>query len=116
MRVRRELFRRRPSALLGVREGRMTALKRLTSLAYHRWGRSPQLDMVAEECAELIAALNRAKRGREHGREDVAEEAADVYITLETVRLWLGDEAVDDAIERKLARLESKLNLDNPEA
>ena len=93
----------------------MPDLRTLTALAFERWGRAPQLDMVAEECAELIAALNRCKRGRV-GREVVAEEAADVYITLEFVRLWLGDESVDAAIARKLERLGKKLNANNPSA
>ena len=87
---------------------RTRALRLAGARAVAKWGQASQLEMVQEECAELIAALNRVKRGRVD-RAAVAEEAADVYITLEAVRCWLGDAAVDEAIERKLARLAERL-------
>lgn len=73
------------------------------------WGPTAQLGMVQEECAELIAAIHRRQRGRCHD-EDVAEEAADVWIMLEQLVRILGHELVDEALDRKLARLRSRLD------
>lgn len=73
------------------------------------WGRTAQLGMVQEECAELIAAIHRRQRGR-CSDEDVVEEAADVWIMLEQLVRILGHELVAEALDRKLARLRSRLD------
>lgn len=73
------------------------------------WGPTAQLGMVQEECAELIAAIHRRQRGR-CSAEDVAEEAADVWIMLEQLIRILGHELVAEALDRKLARLRSRLD------
>jgi NTP pyrophosphatase (non-canonical NTP hydrolase) len=87
---------------------RSDRLRAAAARAVAKWGQASQLEMVTEECAELIAELNRAKRGRASDAA-VAEEAADVYIALEYIRCALGSPAVAAAIEAKLTRLEERL-------
>lgn len=67
--------------------------------AWKFYGEDDQLDMLVEECAELIQAVNKYKRSRgkdrvaiENALYHLAEEAADVNILLEQVltgkKLW----------------------------
>lgn len=39
------------------------------------------IDVAQEECAEFIQALSKSKRGKEHSRKMVVEEAAHVLIS-----------------------------------
>lgn len=49
--------------------------------AWNHWGYDLQLDMVVEECSELIKSICDLKRGRiREGK--VAEEGVDVFIML----------------------------------
>lgn len=43
-----------------------------------KYGSGKQLDMVQEECAELIAAISHLKRKRVNSEAEVREEMADV--------------------------------------
>ncbi len=72
------------------------------------WGRELQLDMVVEECGELIAALGRYNRGRTDCNP-VAEEIADVLITVEQARLIIGRDLVDEIKKQKLKRLKERV-------
>lgn len=74
------------------------------------WGSEAQLGMVQEECAELIAAIQRLKRGRV-GIRAVVEEAADVAIMAEQVRVLFGERLFDDIRDRKIARLRERLQV-----
>lgn len=80
----------------------------LYEVATETWGEEPQIDMVGEECLELATEVFRYWRGRAD-ESDLADEAADVEIILEQLRLILGDELIDSAKERKLNRLENRL-------
>lgn len=72
-------------------------------------GRESQIGMLAEECGELLTAVNRRKRGR-CTDADVLEEVADVVIVALQTGLLHGDAAqVEVAIEAKLVRLVSQL-------
>ena len=73
-----------------------------------KWGTELQKKMVIGECAELITSMVDYDRGRD-GLHDLCDEVADVFIMLDFMRLYLGDENVDAAIERKLERLEERL-------
>lgn len=73
------------------------------------WGVGPQIGMVIEECAELIAALNRYHRGRVE-RADVASEIADVLIMAHQARILFGVDLVDEALSVKTARLRARLD------
>lgn len=78
--------------------------RKLVRRAELEWGTSAQKIMVMEECAELIAAISQHSRDR-IGLHELADEVADVEIMLDFMRLYLGDENVDRAVELKLERL-----------
>jgi NTP pyrophosphatase (non-canonical NTP hydrolase) len=72
--------------------------------AREKWGIDSQVDMLVEECAELIAATNRVKRSR----TDLTpwfEEIADAEIMLEQMREIYGHEQIDAIKVQKLRRL-----------
>jgi NTP pyrophosphatase (non-canonical NTP hydrolase)/DNA-directed RNA polymerase subunit RPC12/RpoP len=76
--------------------------------ALDTWGEAPQIAMLAEECTELAAAALHLLRGRE-AKEEVAEEAADVEIMLQQLRLIMGDE-IDEWKRKKIHRLRHVLD------
>ena len=90
--------------------------KRLFKIANH-YGLDSQLDMLQEECAELIQAVSKYKR---NGSSGIVEEMADVFIMLNQVIYLLNKEntAVDvdvfinlwmeKKIRRQLERIESE--------
>lgn len=94
---------------------------RLVKIADH-YGLDPQLDMLQEECAELIQAVNKYKRTRTTA---IVEEMADVYIMLYQITYLLNKEVasvdvedfiamwMEKKIRRQLKRLEGEQNADN---
>lgn len=93
-------------------EGKLRQQERLDKLcaqALDKWGDASQLDMCAEECAELIVAIQHLRRGRPGATEAVFEEAADAYITIMQVRL-LDPVAFAANLAEKLDRLEKLLD------
>ena len=78
--------------------------------AIKQWGVEAQLDMLVEECSELILAIQHMKRKR-CGWEEVAEEIADVRIMTSQFHTLDG---VSDMIHgkemEKLERLEKRLD------
>lgn len=93
----------------------MVAAVEAGNLALHRWGIHAQLDMVQEECGELVATINRGRRGRVSAT-DIIDESADVLITAAQAGLALGRAEVGfsltdlcEAIERKTKRLRERL-------
>jgi NTP pyrophosphatase (non-canonical NTP hydrolase) len=77
--------------------------------AVARYGAESQWRMVQEEAAELIAAVNHALRKRERGQEALAEEVADMVIMISQAHVMLDEGALAAALERKLSRLERRL-------
>jgi len=76
------------------------------------FGTPNQIDMVREECLELLLALQRLKRGKEELNEiktNIIDEVADVLIVINQARLIFGKKEVDERIEYKINRLKSKL-------
>lgn len=76
--------------------------------AVETWGHTAQIDMVIEECSELILALQHWKRGR-NTAEEVASELADVSIMFEQARIMFGADVVDEARRQKITRLVGRL-------
>lgn len=76
--------------------------------AIDQWGVPAQLNMVVEECSELIVVVLHALRGRCQLSE-LAGEVADVTIMCEQLRLMIGEELVDETKAAKLARLRQRL-------
>jgi len=77
--------------------------------AVEKWGTEPQLRMVQEEAAELIAEINRYLRQRTNDL-DLAEEVADVLIMATQVAHILDQKhpgLVDRMIGHKLTRLKN---------
>lgn len=62
----------------------LTALqkKRAAAIMYY-YGRNNQLDILQEECAELIQAVSKIRRGTPGAEEHFIDEMADVSIMLE---------------------------------
>lgn len=77
-------------------------------LAVVLWGAPAQIDMVLEECAELIVALQQNRRGRVTA-DAVGEEMADVRIMLEQLRVIFPTVQHDDWERDKWDRLKRRL-------
>ena len=81
----------------------------LARRAQAKWGTISQLDMVVEECSELINAIQKWKRQR-YSMDDIVREGVDVEIMIEQLKiiadlppLWRNVRA------DKLERLEKRL-------
>ena len=80
--------------------------------AISRYGIKPQLLMVIEEMSELAKEICKFFRGH-NNTEEIAEEVADVTITLEQLRLIFGlNDRVCEIMDEKVRRLaEDRLKL-----
>lgn len=69
------------------------------------YGKNNQSTVCMEECAELIQAISKAKRGR-IDRDNMIEEIADVLICIEMLKqmYMISDEKINKWIEKKQAR------------
>lgn len=74
------------------------------------WGPQAQLDMVIEECAELIDVLQKFRRSRA-GTQDVILEAVDVRLMLAQLELILfpAPGVWETAATRQIEHLREKL-------
>lgn len=70
------------------------------------WGLDAQLNMIVEECSELIQAIQKFKRGQ---ITNVTEELADVEIMCEQMRVIFSSYEIDQWKTKKLRRLENLL-------
>ena len=74
------------------------------------WGIEAQMDMLVEECAELIVAVNHFKRNR-ITQDQLISELADVEIMLDQMRIIFNENGdIDSAKEGKLERLQETVN------
>ena len=88
----------------------MQILNRETiDLAISAFGNQVQYSKVIEECAELIDAISKWRDGRV-GPEKVADEAADVFVMIEQVRVMIGESLFDSALRNKVERLKRRIN------
>ena len=76
--------------------------------ALEKWGYDAQLDMVIEECSELILAIQRYRRKRCEAI-DIQEEIADVEIMLSQMRVLFGDKNIDEFKANKIMRLKERI-------
>jgi NTP pyrophosphatase (non-canonical NTP hydrolase) len=82
----------------------------LLDKAIKEWGVDAQLDMLIEECSELITAIQHMKRGRV-GWPEVAEEIAGVRITTSQISTIDGvSDMINKSTMEKLERLEKRLD------
>lgn len=76
---------------------------RIEQIASH-YGFTSQADMLSEEAAEYMVALNKLRRGKAEAYENIKEEVADVLIMTRQMRYLLGYENIDRIINEKLNR------------
>lgn len=84
--------------------------------AIDKWGRQAQIDMMIEECAELILALHKLTKRKCHPHSvpeklsNVCEELADVQIMINQMKALFGNEEIDTWYNVKMERLQNLLN------
>lgn len=87
--------------------------KQLTKEIYQRalssYGIVAQKWVLVEECAELLNAIAKLKRGRST-KEEIITELADVHIMVEQMAFFFGWDEFEDEKESKLQRLWERLN------
>lgn len=81
---------------------------RICARAIESFGVDSQKMMAVEECAELVDALMKEKRGRVSA-DDVITEIADVQIMMEQLAQIYGREKVKRERYRKLRRLDVRV-------
>jgi len=87
----------------------MSDIKFLAQKAWDLWGTDAQLNMVIEECAELIDAIQKWRRNRIDSVK-VLEEVVDVELMLEQMKVILGMPMLFENIKKnKLEQLEKLL-------
>jgi len=74
------------------------------------WGEEAQLEMVQEECAELILAIFHYNRGREGSKDNLIEELGDVWLMVSQMIHYYGQDEVEKMIDLKSERTLNKLN------
>ena len=84
-------------------------LMRLYNRVLNTFGVVNQTFMLVEECAELLNAVAKMKRGRAE-KEDIITELADVSIMVEQMAFFYGWDDYKNEKERKLTRIEDKIN------
>ena len=89
-------------------------VKELLNKAIDTYGIEEQLLQTVEECAELIQAINKWRRTKDlestkDAVEHLAEEAADVIIMLEQIKIMVGEPKINWWIDFKLQRLAERL-------
>lgn len=69
------------------------------------YGEEIQSTVCMEECAELIQAISKAKRGKIN-RDNMIEEIADVLICIEMLKqmYMISDEKINKWVKKKQAR------------
>lgn len=80
--------------------------KEIYQKALELWGEDFQLQMVIEECSELITAICKYKRYvNDEFILEITEELADVEIMCGQMRLLFDNKLVDEIKNKKLERL-----------
>lgn len=91
----------------GYIKGRADSLKcddlRIEHIATY-YGFTNQANMLCEEAAEFMVALNKLRRSSGNAYENVKEEIADVLIMARQLRILLGADDIDRIVDEKLNR------------
>lgn len=79
--------------------------------AIHVYGSEHQLDMVIEECSELIKAIIKNRRYTSiRTLHDIQEEAADVFVVLAQICIMFGGDPINKIISEKILELKRRLD------
>lgn len=79
------------------------------------WGADIQIEIIIEECAELIQALQKLKRNHKTEEErkqaffNVADEIADVKIMMAQADLIFDKDLINERVNFKMDRVTKKL-------
>ena len=84
-------------------------LEKLYKDCMEYWGFEKQARMAQEECAELIGAISHHLRGRKNATADLVEEIADVYLMLNQLISYFGEDMIMDIVDYKSDRVKEKL-------
>ena len=84
-------------------------LMRLYNRVLITFGIENQTFMLVEECAELLNAVAKLKRGRA-SKEDIITELSDVSIMVEQLAFFYGWDEFKEERELKLTRLKDRIN------
>lgn len=78
--------------------------------AIQLYGKDMQLNIAVEEFAELTKEICKHKRGADN-TENIVEEIADCYIMLSQLEVIfdLSQETINNAVQKKLKRLEDRI-------
>ena len=84
--------------------------KELQAKVVRAYGDEIQSTICMEECAELIQAISKMKRGKDY-RDNLSEEIADVFIAINQLRVIYGitDDEINNWILKKQIRQENLL-------
>lgn len=74
-----------------------------------KFGLESQLNILQEECAELIQACSHYQRGRIVGFGEITEEAADVINMILQIGTVVGLDKIEEDLEFKLERTKQRL-------
>ena len=86
-------------------------LTKLYKEAWDLWGKDSQLDMIIEECSELIKEVCKLKRADSVNFHAIIEEMADVGIMMEQfISVYEQMDLYRHYVEKKLKRLRKKLD------
>lgn len=90
--------------------------ERIKKIADH-YGFTSQANMLCEESAEYMVALNKLRRGKAEAYENIKEEVADIIVVAKQLRYLLGAAEIDRIISEKLDRQIQRLKDESePEA
>ena len=73
------------------------------------WGEQEQLDILQEECAELIEAVSHYRRQRDGSKKELLEEMADVLLILNQMIEHFGPTNVYAIAGQKAMDIKAKL-------
>lgn len=76
------------------------------------YGFTSQANMLCEESAEYMVALNKLRRGKPEAYANVKEEVADIIVVAKQLRYLLGADEIDriisDKLDRQIQRIEAE--------
>lgn len=83
--------------------------KSIFKQAVEKWGHTSQINMMIEECSEMITTLRHLDRGRA-SHADVCGEVADLEIMCEQMRVMFNPRTINRFKVDKLLRLRKRIN------
>ena len=73
------------------------------------YGFRSQLDMMVEECGEMIVAICHYERQRV-SNEELIEEFVDIWIVLKQMGIFLDEKSIANVIDYKLRRIDGVIS------